>query len=163
MGEPMADEMVRRAQRFVNSYDVSGIPKIAEDGITGWTTMYALTRCLQHELGITSLSDSFGPATLVLSALQSRHPNVDTSTSQANVVRVLQSGLYCKGYDGGGIDGTYNGPVAAGVSKLKTTLASRAPTPQPACHPSSSRPPSRWTRSSCCRRAARRRGPCSSG
>lgn len=129
----MADEMVRRAQRFVNSYDVSGIPKIAEDGITGYTTMYALTRCLQHELGITSLSDSFGPGTL--SALQSRYPSVDASTSRANIVRVLQSGLYCKGYDGGGIDGTYNSQVAAGVGKLKNDAGVSGAYPAPGVPP----------------------------
>ncbi|MFC7729968.1 hypothetical protein [Actinomadura keratinilytica] len=58
----MADAMVERAQRFVNSYNVPGIPKIEVTGRTGWTVMHALTRALQYELGLTELSDGFGPA-----------------------------------------------------------------------------------------------------
>lgn len=116
----MADEMVRRAQRFVNSYNVEGIPKLAEDGITGYATMYALTRVLQHELGISALSDNFGPGTM--SALESRHPVVNATTARAAVVGVAQSALYCKGYDGGDIDGTCNSRVSAAVTRIKDDM-----------------------------------------
>jgi peptidoglycan hydrolase-like protein with peptidoglycan-binding domain len=115
------DEMVLRAQRFINSIygNVPGITKVAEDGITGWSTMRALTRCLQHELGGTALSDNFGPTTM--STLQSTWPSVGPGTgAPANLVRIIQSGLYCKGYDGGGIDGIFNDHVAAAVQKLKS-------------------------------------------
>ncbi|MET8702882.1 hypothetical protein ABZW10_29085 [Kitasatospora sp. NPDC004723] len=51
----MTDEMVRRAQVFVNAAYGSRIGMtIAEDGKTGWPTMYALTRALQLELGIAT-------------------------------------------------------------------------------------------------------------
>ncbi|WP_189765860.1 glycoside hydrolase domain-containing protein [Streptomyces xanthochromogenes] len=121
----MADEMVLRAQRFINlTYNngaALGMSKLAEDGKTGWPVMYALTRALQYELGITSLSDSFGPTTL--SALQSKYPKLNDSTvPSANFCRVLQSALYCKGYDGGEIDGTYNGRVKNAVAKLKANM-----------------------------------------
>ncbi|MFE0686096.1 glycoside hydrolase domain-containing protein [Streptomyces sp. NPDC058961] len=121
----MADEMVLRAQRFINlTYNngaALGVSKLAEDGKTGWPVMYALTRALQYELGITSLSDSFGPTTL--SALQSKYPKLNDSTvPSANFCRVLQSALYCKGYDGGEIDGTYNGRVKNAVAKLKANM-----------------------------------------
>ncbi|MGK5533625.1 glycoside hydrolase domain-containing protein [Streptomyces sp. URMC 129] len=117
----MADEMVRLAQRFINSYDVPGIPKVEENGRTSWTVMFALTRALQHELGITALSDSFGATTL--STLQSRFgPQIDDLTRHGNVYRIVQSGLYCKGYDGGGIDGSYNSQVAESVSALKADM-----------------------------------------
>jgi len=45
----MTDEMVLRAQRFINeTYGTfSGINQVEENGQTGWSTMYALTRCLQ--------------------------------------------------------------------------------------------------------------------
>ncbi|WP_432863472.1 glycoside hydrolase domain-containing protein [Microbispora rosea] len=115
------DEMVLRAQRFINAIygDVPGIAKVAEDGITGWSTMHALTRCLQHELGITAPSDNFGPTTM--STLQSKWPSIGHSTgAPANLVRIIQSGLYCKGYDGGEIDGIFNDGVAAAVRKLKS-------------------------------------------
>lgn len=50
------DEMVLNVQRYSNlRYDgVSGYNSIPETGKTGWTTMYALTRALQIELGIAT-------------------------------------------------------------------------------------------------------------
>lgn len=120
----MADEQVRLAQWFINtSYAnrVDGIPYVEEDGITGWATMYALTRCLQHELGITSLSDNFGPATL--GALESKYPRISARTELSdNFYRIIQSALYCKGYDGGNIDGSYNDRVSAAVELLKQDM-----------------------------------------
>ena len=121
----MADEMVRRAQRFINTtYNngaALGISKLDENGTTGWPVMYALTRALQYEMGITSLSDSFGPTTL--STLQSKYPKLDDSTvPSANFCRVLQSALYCKGYDGGEIDGLYNARVKDAVAALKANM-----------------------------------------
>lgn len=45
------DDLVLRAQRFVNTqYNdgaVLGIAKLEENGRTGWSVMYALTRALQ--------------------------------------------------------------------------------------------------------------------
>lgn len=121
----MADEMVLRAQRFVNTtYNdgaTLGISKLEENGRTSWTVMYALTRALQYEMGITGLSNNFGPTTL--RTLQSKYPKLDASTvPSANFCRIIQSALYCKGYDGGEIDGTYNSRVEAGVTELKTNM-----------------------------------------
>ncbi|MEV7186131.1 glycoside hydrolase domain-containing protein [Kitasatospora sp. NPDC093102] len=115
----MADEMVLRAQKFINTAyaAVPDIPKLEEDGKTSWTVMYALTRALQYELNITPLSNTFGPTTL--SVLESRYPVIDRSNNNANINRIVQSGLYCKGYDGGEIDGVYNSRVSAAVVKLK--------------------------------------------
>jgi peptidoglycan hydrolase-like protein with peptidoglycan-binding domain len=60
--------------------------------------MYALTRALQHELGIMSLSDNFGSGTLAaLASLGDIGPNVGS----ANIVNILIGGLYCKGYNAG--------------------------------------------------------------
>lgn len=118
----MADELVERAQRFVNETYGSVIGMtVDEDGKTGWNTMYALTRALQYELGITALSDTFGPTTL--STLTSKYPKLNGSTvPSANFCRIIQSGLYCKGYDGGEIDGTYNSRVEAAVTNLKSDM-----------------------------------------
>ncbi|MEV7599770.1 glycoside hydrolase domain-containing protein [Kitasatospora sp. NPDC089797] len=121
----MADEMVRLAQKFINTtYNQGatlGIPKLEEDGRTGWPTMYALTRALQYEMGITALSNSFGPTTL--STLQSKYPKLDDSTvPSANFCRILQAALYCKGYDGGEIDGRYGDRVKAAVTGLKSDM-----------------------------------------
>ncbi|MEU1226932.1 glycoside hydrolase domain-containing protein [Streptomyces sp. NPDC005828] len=118
----MADAMVERAQRFINStYNngaMLGISKLDEDGKTGWTVMYALTRALQYEMGLTSLSNAFGPTTL--STLQTKYPSLNASTMpSANFCRIIQSALYCKGYDGGEIDGIYNSRVQSAVAQLK--------------------------------------------
>lgn len=61
----MADEMVLETQQWLNiNYgSVSGYEKVKEDGQTGWPTIYALIRALQHELKITELSDNFGDET----------------------------------------------------------------------------------------------------
>lgn len=121
----MADEMVRRAQRFINTTygngATLGIPKLDENGQTGWTVMYALTRALQYEMGITVLSNNFGPGTL--SALQEKYGNLDETTiPSANFCRIIQSALYCKGYDGGDIDGKYNSRVKDAVAKLNQNM-----------------------------------------
>ncbi|MFF1375695.1 glycoside hydrolase domain-containing protein [Streptomyces sp. NPDC058308] len=116
----MADDMVLKAQMFINSYGVDGIPDVEENGRTSWAVMYALTRVLQHELGLTPLSDSFGRATLA--ALRSRFPVIDANTRHEAIYRVVQSALYCKGYDGGDIEGTYNPRVAASVTRVKQNM-----------------------------------------
>ncbi|MGY0066892.1 glycoside hydrolase domain-containing protein [Streptomyces sp. QTS137] len=118
----MADEMVLRAQRFVNETYGSVIGmRVEENGQTGWNTMYALTRALQYELGIGSLSNSFGPTTL--STLQAKYPAINASTvPSGDFCRIIQAGLYCKGYDGDGIDGTFSSRVEASLSQLKADM-----------------------------------------
>ncbi|MET9528591.1 glycoside hydrolase domain-containing protein [Streptomyces coeruleorubidus] len=121
----MADEMVQRAQRFINTtYNngaTLGISKLDENGQTGWPVMYALTRALQYEMGITALSNSFGPTTLA--KLGELYGKLDETTiPSANFCRIIQSALYCKGYDGGDIDGKYNDRVKDAVVKLNQNM-----------------------------------------
>lgn len=119
----MADEMVRKAQQFINGVygGKLGIDRLPETGETGWSTMFALTRALQYELGITSLSDAFGPTTL--NTLTSKYPVLNGATVPSeNFTKIIQSGLYCKGYDGGDIDGTYNSRVASSMAVLKQNM-----------------------------------------
>ncbi|MGW2885812.1 glycoside hydrolase domain-containing protein [Streptomyces griseoruber] len=118
----MADEMVLRAQRFVNSVYGSRIGMtVEENGQTGWPVMYALTRALQYELGITALSNSFGPTTL--STLTSKYPRLNAATMPSgDFCRIIQSAMYCKGYDGGDIDGIYNSRVQSGITGVKSDM-----------------------------------------
>ncbi|MEU1789486.1 glycoside hydrolase domain-containing protein [Streptomyces sparsogenes] len=121
----MADALVERAQRFINTTYADGatlgISKLEVNGKTGWPVMYALTRALQYEMGIDNLSNSFGPTTL--STLQAKYPKLDDSTVPSAIFcRILQSALYCKGYDGGEIDGIYNSRVKDAVAKLKADM-----------------------------------------
>jgi peptidoglycan hydrolase-like protein with peptidoglycan-binding domain len=64
--------------------------------------MYALTRALQLELGITSTTDTFGPTTM--STLTSKYGTIGVGfTGNKNVVTIIQCALWCKGYSGGPI------------------------------------------------------------
>ena len=71
----MADVMVLATQKWLNSTygNNPGFVKIEENGKTGWTTIYALRRALQIELGITATSSNFGPTTTA--RFQERFPN----------------------------------------------------------------------------------------
>lgn len=99
------DEMVLKAQRWVNATyrSVAGYIECPEDGSTGWRTMYALTRALQSELGIASLSDAFGPTTMA--RLEAYGPV--GAASKPNIIKIAQSAFFCKGYSAGDIDGTW--------------------------------------------------------
>lgn len=133
----MADERVLGAQRFINGTygGVPGIGKVEETGVVDWPTVYALVRALQYELGITALSDNFGPTTLA--TLTSKWPTIDgnSTTVPANVVRIVQAALCCKGYDSGEIDGTYGARVAAAVRQLKADAGLDEPYPGDAVVP----------------------------
>ncbi|MFB6578788.1 glycoside hydrolase domain-containing protein [Streptomyces sp. NPDC056402] len=124
----MADEMVIKAQRFINEEFVPrnvGIAAVKEDGRTSWDLMYALTRCLQYEIGVAPLSDNFGPTTL--SALGALHPRLNATTvGSERLCRIVQAALYCKGYDGGGIDGKWSTRVSTSVTNLKTDMGVEA-------------------------------------
>ena len=56
----MADERVLQVQQWLNKTygNDSRYNKITEDGKTGWSTIYALRRALQIELGIQETSNS---------------------------------------------------------------------------------------------------------
>jgi len=115
--------MVQRAQHFVNEVYGSRIGMtVDEDGKTSWDTMYALTRALQVELGISPPSNAFGPTTLA--TLTAKYPKLNFGTMpSADFCRIIQSALYCKGYDGDGISGAYSPRVQAAMTKLKADMA----------------------------------------
>jgi peptidoglycan hydrolase-like protein with peptidoglycan-binding domain len=112
------DPKVLQAQQWVNATyrGVPGFNPAPENGVTGWPTMYALTRALQRELGITTLSDNFGPTTLGLLAARG---DIGYNESNANLVKIIQSALYCKGYEAGGIDGGMGSTTINAIYELK--------------------------------------------
>lgn len=105
----MVDLWVQNAQLWLNSHytGVAGWTPVPEDGHTGWPTVNGIIRALQHELGITALSDSFGPMTY--SQLNSQVGNISALTTQANIVALMQCGMWCKGYWGGVVFGDFLG------------------------------------------------------
>nr|WP_157837927.1 hypothetical protein [Cellulosimicrobium sp. MM] len=120
--DPPVDQRVLDVQEWLNATygPAAGAQwiRVPETGRTGWSTMYGLTRALQHELGIATLSNNFGDGTLA--ALTTQFPTINSSTTSSNpaklsrVVKIIQGGLYCKGYNPNGLDGG-------------TVLAARAP------------------------------------
>ncbi|PRY41406.1 glycoside hydrolase domain-containing protein [Umezawaea tangerina] len=117
------DQRVLEAQQWVNAAytGVPGYERCEENGRTGWATMFSLTRGLQHELGITELSDTFGPTTMGLIAAQG--PIGQGYSRNANIVRIIQHGLFCKGYDAGETQtGRFHSGTAGAVSGLKTDI-----------------------------------------
>lgn len=124
----MSDPWVQATQVWYNHEYGSrpGHTPLTVDGQSGWKTMYALTRALQTELGITSLSDNFGSGTL--SALASfgtvSASNPNTAGSPSNIVKIVQGGLYCKGYNAGNgiLTGHWNPTMATAVSNVREDL-----------------------------------------
>ncbi len=87
------DTMVLKTQQYLNAMYCGndGYNVIEENGQTGWTTIYALTRAFQIELGITSTADNFGTTTTRI--FKEQYPNGiaqqdsnDTATSRVYAI-----------------------------------------------------------------------------
>ena len=119
----MSDPWVEATQNWLNTTykDVPGWNPVAVTKQTGWPTMYALIRALQHELGITALSDNFGDGTMT--AL-TKYGNISPATTNSNIINILVGGMYCKGYDGGGgkLDGTWRNITTSEINRLQTNI-----------------------------------------
>lgn len=116
------DPKVKEAQTWINSTykSVPGYQPCPENGLVGWSTMYALVMGLQSELKISPVVAAFGPTTFTkLQALG----NIGLDwTKNANIVRILQHGLFCKGYWGGDNYGTYDTKTYLAVNNLRTNM-----------------------------------------
>ena len=122
----MSDPMVLLTQQWVNSEygSKTGYIPCTEDGKTGWGTINSLIMGLQSELNISPLVPSFGPNTF--SHVQAIAPIQNGSVT--NVIKIVQGALYCKGYDGSALSGTYDPRTLAGVSNLQSDTGSTSPT-----------------------------------
>lgn len=113
----MADPLVLKTQQWLNSTygNDSRYNVIEENGLTGWNTIYALTRALQIELGITNTSNNFGPTTTLMFNTRfptGIHQQDDNDPTEDNIYAIIQGALFCKGYSTGVMNVTrhfYNG------------------------------------------------------
>lgn len=103
MATNTGDPYVLNVQKWLNETygNDSRYNIIPENGKTGWTTIYALTRALQIRLGIQSTADNFGPSTERL--FNQNWPNGIKQQSsddekEDNVYAIIQGALLCKGY-----------------------------------------------------------------
>ena len=101
--ETPGDPYVYNVQVWLNSTygNDSRYNIISENGLTGWSTIYALTRALQIELGIEQTADNFGPTTVA--KFNQQFPNgvlqqADDDESESNIYAIIQGALLCKGY-----------------------------------------------------------------
>jgi len=120
------DTMVKATQVYLNAMygGNSGYNVIEADGNTGWTTIYALIRALQIELGITATADNFGATTI--SKFNAKYPNGikqqnSTDTTEDRVYAIIQGALWCKGYSTGasGITLHFYGGTGGAIIKMK--------------------------------------------
>ncbi|MGA1813386.1 glycoside hydrolase domain-containing protein [Frondihabitans sp. 4ASC-45] len=118
------DAWVKKSQEYLNaSYvGISGVPSVVADGQPGWQTMFALTRALQHELGIPSKSDSFGPTTLSTLTAKIGDVGKATASSHHRVFALLQCALWCKGYPGGSILGRWDASIDSSLVNVRTNM-----------------------------------------
>ncbi|MBS7531814.1 DUF1906 domain-containing protein [Hazenella sp. IB182353] len=121
------DQMVLQAQQWVNSEysGRSGFTIAPEDGRTGWSTMFSLTTALQLELGITKTAHSFGSGTLA--ALERLGDISMSSNTNSNIVKIIQCGLYCKGYQPYGITGVFDLNTAEAIRDIKENIGLYTP------------------------------------
>lgn len=96
----MADIMVLATQAWLNDTygNDSRFKRVSEDGMTGWETIYGLTRALQIELGIENTADNFGSTS---QSLYAKAPLVRNDLKRDNRFAILQGALWCKGYNPG--------------------------------------------------------------
>lgn len=129
------DEMVYKTQQWLNKtyggkegYNSLDLSNESLKGRTGWTTIYALTRAFQIELGITSTADNFGSGTIA--KFKEKYPNgIQPAGADAthNVYGIIQGALWCKGYSTGhypgvigDLDTHFDDSVANAIKKMKT-------------------------------------------
>ena len=100
------DSRVLQTQQWLNETygGMVGYNRVTEDGITGWNTIYGLTRAIQIELNIYPTADNFGPTTM------SKFPDLsrqEVGEEPTNLNYILQGGFWCKGYNPGGFTGNF--------------------------------------------------------
>ena len=106
---------VLAGQKWLNSTygGRSGYQSVEETGLPGSATSAALVSALQIELGMDTVTGVFGEQTEVACNANRMHP-ADTG----NKVKIIQYGLYAKGYDPNGVTGIYNGATGIAVRDL---------------------------------------------
>lgn len=128
MANTNGDSMVRATQVWLNrTYGNDSRFNVIPESLYGkasWTTIYALVRALQIELGIQQTSNNFGPTTQRLYTTQKKEFGVCR-----NIYGIIQGALWCKGYSTGHygvlidgeyvIDTSYDDKVENAVKKLE--------------------------------------------
>lgn len=109
-------------------YDETGINSgsfpVEPDGMTGNTTVTALIMALQITLNLSPIDGIWGNGTT------NACPTVSSSASNGNLLKIVQSGLICKGYNPGTLDGYWGNNTANAISQFKSDLGFSNPSSQ---------------------------------
>lgn len=101
-------------------YDEEGITSgsfpLEPDGMTGNRTVRALIMALQIHLHLTPVDGIWGNGTT------SACPTVTQNTKDSVLVKIVQSGFICKGYDPGPLDGAWGSYTQNAVQEFKADL-----------------------------------------
>lgn len=114
MNQRVKDAQVWLNQTYRNS---SGYTEVPEDGHTGVLVMEGLVTALQIELGIEQPTGYFGGTTA--SVYEKHILKKGDSDSDMNLIRIMQHGLYCKGYNPTAVTGYFGDNTAAAVKKVQ--------------------------------------------
>lgn len=124
------DYMVQQVQLWLNEtfpeqfkYDPTGEDSgdypVQPDGITGNTTVTALIMAVQ-------LHYDLEPDGIWGSGTSSHCPIITASTTDEILIRILQGGFYCKGYNPGGFDGIMGPRLLGAINSFKLDLGLEA-------------------------------------
>ncbi|WP_051554892.1 glycoside hydrolase domain-containing protein [Lachnospira multipara] len=113
------DEKVKEAQVWLNKTYGSreGFVKVEENGRTGNAVMNALVRALQIELHMSNITGYFGEETA--KNYNSKAIKKGDRDSDNNFVRILQYGLFCKGYNPSAVTGFFGDGTMEAVTKVQ--------------------------------------------
>lgn len=100
--------------------------RLDENGLTGWNTIYGLTRALQIELGLSNPNGNFGPATTQAVIDMGVISKGDPEDEPSNIITIMQGALWCKGYNAGGLTGIYYNTGEAAVKQLQEDIGINA-------------------------------------
>lgn len=108
---------VLEGQRWLNSTygGRAGYISVKEDGLPGSAMSQALVSAMQIELGMGTVTGVFGEQTM---AACDAAPLVSGATG--NRVKILQYGLYSKGYNPATANGTYTALTESAVKQVQT-------------------------------------------
>ncbi len=112
------DEKVKEAQVWLNKTYGSreGFVKVEENGRTGNAVMNALVRALQIELHMSNITGYFGEETA--KNYNSKAIKKGDRDSDNNFVKILQYGLFCKGYNPSAVTGFFGDGTMEAVTKV---------------------------------------------
>lgn len=122
------DQWVLEVQEWLNETygSVSGFGKVIENGRTGWDTVYGLIRAVQHELGLTTLVNNFGPSTET--AWNAQVPHILVEGNKDNIVKLIEGAFRCKGLGLGTFKDEYDTVYTEyGIKQLKALAGFQDP------------------------------------